>query len=57
MESDHIATPDFTPGVAVRIPEEGKEATEKVDEKLNGKIEPVPKFELSSASCITVNVS
>ena len=45
MESDCNATPDFISGAARRIPE-GKEATEKVDEELNGKRDPVPKFEL-----------
>ena len=45
IESDHNAMPDFKSGASLRIPE-GKEATEKADEELNGKRKPVPKSEL-----------
>ena len=46
MESDCNATPDFTPGAAMRIPE-GKEAIEEADEELDGRRDPVSKFELN----------
>ena len=46
MESDRNAMPDFTSGVAVRIPE-GKKVIEKADKNLNGKRDLVPKFELN----------
>ena len=43
MKRDHNATPEFTSGAAMTIPE-GKEAIEKADRELNGKREPVPKL-------------